>query len=320
MAGKTLKYENWVPFSWYGIGLDIPAEWNPGKIAGDHKSGNVRLDDPTTVRLEVEWKEARGDDRVAIIVDRYVEGLAKGAQKEKSSLNVKRQTDCTWLDLPNMTTPEYFTWDTEYSVHTIAVYSPVSDRLIFVRIMLHPHEDPGSTLMRILNSLTDTSPDEAQTWSLYDLICTSPPGYVLETYELKSGHIRLRFDLGRNSVQVDRLSLAEMLLKNRTLSDWYKEFFRKELRHSNIETSEAKTFEHMGIEVTGKPKSRWRGLLAPLPFWNVRPRLNMEGRVWPCMESNKIYCVQIHWKNEKEAPDLPTCCEGVRCHAPTTKG
>ena len=320
MAGKNLKYDSWVSFSWYGIGVDVPEEWNPGKIAGDHKSGNIRLDDPTTVRLELEWKEARGDDQVATIVDRYIEGLAKEAQKGKSSLKVKRQTECEWLNLPDMTSPQYFTWDTQYTVHTLAAYGPVSDRLIFLRIMVQPHEDPGTMVLRVLNSLTDTSPDDVQVWSLYDLVCTSPAGYTLETYELKSGHIRLRFDFERNSIQVDRLSLAEMLLKNRTLGEWYREFFSKELRHSNIETSDKETLGHTGIEVTGKPKSRWRGLLTPLPFWNVRPRLNLEGRIWACMESNKIYCVQTMWKKKEDSPDLEVCCEGVRCHSEVAQG
>jgi hypothetical protein len=315
MAKKKLKYADWVRFSWHGIGLDVPSEWNPGKISGDHKSGNVRLDDPTTVRLEVEWKEARGDDGVGLVVDRYIEGLAKEAQKGKSSLNVSRQTDCPWLDLPEMTSPQYFTWETDYNIHTVAAYSPLSDRLLFVRIMLQTHEDPDNLLSRILNSLTDTPPDQPQVWSLYDLTCTSPAGYTLETYELKSGHIRLRFIQGTTSVQVDRLSLAQMLLKNRTLTAWYEDFFRKDLRHTVTQTSDVEVGEHPGIAVIGKPKSRWRGLLSPLPFWGVRPRLNLDGRIWPCMESNKIYCVQIHCRKTGENPDISECCKGVICHS-----
>ena len=87
---KRLRFDSWSTFQWHGIGLDIPEEWNPGKIVGDPKSGNVRLDDTEIIRIELEWKSADGDSRVDQIVDRYVEGLAKTAQKEKRSLKVER--------------------------------------------------------------------------------------------------------------------------------------------------------------------------------------------------------------------------------------
>ena len=245
------------------------------------------------------------------IVDRYVEGLAKNAQKQKGRLHVERNVPCPGLHLPQMRAVEYFVWEANHRVHTLAGYSPVSDRLIFLRVMGHPDEEMKNVLPRLFNALQDTPPDTPQTWSLYDFTCVSPAGYNLETFELKSGHIRLHFLQGSNIFQVDRLSLAQMILKNRTLEDWYRDFFKKDLRHTRIEIEPMPGDAGATIAVKGSPRSRWRSLLQPLPFWRVRPRLHLEGRVWVCPVSNKIFTVQTFWKNHSEAPDLQTCSEGV---------
>lgn len=312
---KQLHYSEWAEFGWHGIRLTVPADWNPGKIEGDEKSGSVRLDDSEIVRLEIEWKDARGDDRVGMIVDRYVEGLAKDAQKQKRTLQVERGADCPGLDLSDVDAGEFFIWHSGFRVHTLACYSPVSDRFIFIRVMARPDESLKQPLPQLLNSLQDTARDAPKRWGLYDLVFTPPAGYGLEEYDLKSGHLRFRFQQGASIFQIDRLSLAEMLLRDRTLSEWYTDFFRKDLRHTALDTQEAQVMGHnQGIQIYGKPRSRWRALLQPLPFWSARPRLYLEGRAWACPESNKIYVVQSYWKRRDQAPDIEACTRRVICH------
>ncbi len=311
---KSLLYSDWSLFGWHGLTLEVPLEWNPGKITGDSKSGSVRLDDPTLARLDIEWKDARGDTRVAPIVDRFVDGLAQSARKEKKSLDVERALDMGWLELPDACSPVFFAWQAEDRIHALAFYSAASDRLFFVKIRTKLDEDAGDNISRILNSIRDTAPDGDRTWALYDLVCSSPPQFSLETYDLKSGHLRLCFQHGQNILQFDRLSLAKVLLKKRTLSDWYQEFFRKNLRHVSLDSNETSIGEHFGLTVRGKPKSRWRGLLMPLPFWNARPRLNMEARVWTCDDVNKIYAVHTYYRRQKDAPDIENARRAVVCH------
>ena len=311
---KPLRYSDWSLFGWHGLTLEVPLEWNPGKITGDFKAGSVRLDDPTLARLEIEWKDARGDERVAPIVDRFVDGLTQSAGKEKKRIDINRNPDAGWIDLPDARSPVFFAWQAEYRVHALAFYSLRSDRLLFVRIRTKPEEDARDNISRILNSIRDTSPDGHRTWALYDLVCSSPPLFSLETYDLKSGHLRLCFQHGQNILQVDRLSLAQVLLKRRTLLDWYQEFFRKSLRQVNLDARESSVGSHPGLLLRGKPKSRWRGLLMPLPFWNVRPRLNMEARVWICNQVNKIYAVHTYYKKQKDAADIENARRSVICH------
>jgi hypothetical protein len=316
---KNLSYDAWLPFAWHGVQINIPAEWNPGKITGEANNGGVRLDDSHIVRLELEWKEARGDDRVTQIVDRYIEGLAKNAEKQKSKLRVQRSATINGLDLPNMKHVEFFTWESNFIVYTLACYSPLSDRLLFVRIMGRPDENLDQILPLIFNSLSDTDPTAAHQWVLYDMECASPVGYQLESFELKSGHVRLNFEMDGNMLSIDRLGLAKTILSNRQLDAWYADFFRKDSRHIRMDnTLEALPDDNQRLHLVGHPTSRWRGLLQPLPFWNMRPRRHLTGRVWTDLEANKIFAVQSFWKKEEDQPDLETVIQSVGAVFPTT--
>jgi hypothetical protein len=307
-----------VPFRWYGVSLDIPEEWNPGKILGDPKSGNVRLDDAEMIRIELEWKHASGDCNVEPIVDRYIEGLAKTAQKEKHALNVERGSDT--LDLKGLPFENitYFRWRSSLDVHTLACYSDLSDRHLFVRVMSKPDEDATELLQRLFCSLKDTATDAEQPWSLFGLQVTSPAGYQMDEYDLKSGHIRLQFSSGKSILQADRLSLASTLLRNTPIEDWYTGFFAKDLRYLNYTVEQTDLFGDSGILIRGVPKGRAQSLLQPLPFWDARPRRFFTARAWLDESANRILAVQSFWKTEEEAPDLDRMCASTGPSAEAT--
>lgn len=303
---KALRYSDWLPFRWHGIQMQIPSEWNPGKLVGDRKSGNVRLDDQTIPRVELEWKSAGGDDRVSLIVDRYVEGLQREAKKNNHKMRVDRSATCDGLSIPDVRNVVYFTWQSQFLVHTLACYSPVSDRLLFVRLMAREDEDVSDLLPRLMGDMRDTASEGKQAWALFDLAASSPPDYELETYSLKSGHIQLKFQRGRNVFQVDRLSLARMLLRDTSLEAWYRSFYRKDLRHIDVEADHAGSEEEPVLDISGNPRSRLRSLLMPLPFWNSRPRMHLDGRAWVREEANKIMVAQSYYRRADDRLDLDT--------------
>ena len=309
---KRLRFDQWVPFRWHGVCLDIPEEWNPGKILGDPKSGNVRLDDAEMIRVELEWKHASGDSNVEPIVDRYIEGLAKTAQKEKHALNVERGSDVLDLEGLPFESITYFRWRSSFDVHTLACYSDLSDRHLFVRVMSKPDEDATELLQRLFASLRDTATDGDQPWSLFGLQVTSPAGYQMDEYDLKSGHIRLQFSSGKSILQADRLSLAKALLRNTSLEDWYTGFFAKDLRYINTTIEKSDLFGDAGILIKGVPKSRTQSILQPLPFWDARPRRYFTARAWLDESENRILAVQSFWKTEEEAPDLDRICASTQ--------
>ena len=72
--------ENRAEFAWQGLTLEVPEDWNLGRVDGDFEKGYTRLDDAEIVRLELEWRRLRGRGealRLTELVDRYLQNLEK---------------------------------------------------------------------------------------------------------------------------------------------------------------------------------------------------------------------------------------------------
>jgi len=138
---------------------------------------------------------------------------------------------------------------------------------------------------------------------------------VLNEHELKSGHIQLIFEQGKEVCRVQRLSLARVLLKGTTLKDWYPAFFKKQLRDLNIEIFEEQVCGHEGLRLAGRPRSRLLQLLRPLPLINPRPRQYLDNRVWHCRDADKICIVDHLYRKKAEIGELAQhVSDGYICH------
>ena len=230
--------EKWAEFGWQGIRLRVPEEWNLGRVDGDRDSGYVRLDDAEIVRAEIEWRTVKGqvDGSVSTLVDRYIENLEKKAKKGDIPFSVQRRAkflgDKRWLEGRDY---ETFTWEADFRAFNLAIRTDKS-RILLLRILTRLDEKPGGHVEAIFSSLEDRFQDEAWFWSVYGLAFLMPADFKLESHELKSGHIQLSFEKEKEVCRVHRLSLAQLLLKERELGDWYPVFFKKQLKDFDVET------------------------------------------------------------------------------------
>ena len=313
--------DQWSDFAWQGLYLSVPSDWNLGRVTGDYKSGYARLDDAEIVRAELEWRDTKENSRrpspISKIVDRYVEGLEKKARKTGTPLTVQRRAkflkDKTWLDHNDY---EAFTWDADFRAYNLARSCIECGRIVLLRVLCRPDERAEPQVERLFRSLRDHPADEHLYWSVFDFNFHTPRGYDLQKQELKSGHIQFSFQKRKLGCRVQRLSMASMLLKDRSLKDWYPEFFRKDLRDLKIEISETQVKGHPGLHVTGRPRSRWRQLLRPLPFLSPRPRQYMDSRVWICAETNKICIVDHLYRKKGSSGDITEqLVDGYLCHS-----
>ena len=313
-------------FGWQGIRLRVPEDWELGRIDGDAASGYARLDDVRMVRAEVEWRAPpkRGIRRpVEDLVGRYVDQLQKKADKAGMELRVERRAkflrDKRWLEGSEY---ETFVWEADYRAYNLARACPDCGRIVLLRIMTEKN-DPGGEIglvNDVLPTLEDhpREGDEGQYWSVYGLTFHAPEEFQLTEKELKSGHLKLIFekDGGAQTLRVHRLSMAHMLLRETSIVDWYPSFFRKDLRDVSHEI-QAATLRggHEGLRVSGRPQSRWRQILRPLPFVNPRPRRHMRGAVWHCPDQNRICIVEHLFKKLDQAGDLlDRLMDGYVCH------
>ncbi len=303
-----MNKDNWETFAWQGLRLSVPADWNLGRVDGDFEKGYARLDDAEIVRAEIEWRRLKGrESRVPLsgLVDRYVAGLEKKAKKSSTPFAVQRRADFLkdkrWLEGLDY---EIFTWDADFRAFNIALRFVDSRRVVLLRILCRAGEELLDVVDRVFRSLIDEAERDVLLWSVYGLRFHMPREFLLVGHELKSGHIQLHFEKDKNECRVHRLSMAHMLLKNTYLAHWYPVFFKKHLRDFDVDITSEQVFNHEGLRVTGRPRSRWRQLLKPLPFINPRPRLFLDGRIWYREDLDKIGIVEYLYRKRDEAGDL----------------
>ncbi len=315
----------WADFGWQGIYLRVPEDWNLGRVSGDYKSGYARLDDAEIVRAEIEWREGKGQAkgrlRISEIVDRYVESLEKKARKEGTTFSVQRRAkflkDKTWLEGSDY---ETFTWDADFRAYNLARACGNCGRIVLLRILCKHQESMEDVVGAVLRSLQDHPHDKHLFWSIYGLNFFTPVDFKLNGQELKSGHIQLSFERGKQVCRIQRLSMASMLLKHITLEDWYPTFFKKQLRDFKFEVCAEDVASHEGLRVVGRPRSRWRQLLRPLPLFNPRPRQYLDSRVWHCRQANKICIVDLLCRKKDRTGGLvQKVINGYICHQKKTE-
>lgn len=297
----------WDKFGWQELELDVPADWNLGRVDGSYEKGYARLDDAEIVRMEVEWRKLRGREMsvpMTDLVDRYLAGLKKKAKKTDTEFNVTRKArilkEKGWLREFDY---ELFTWDADFRAFNIAIRFPHSQRVVLLRILSRFDENLSEQVEKIFGSLRDNSGSDRTLWSVYGFSFWMPSGCTLSGHELKSGHIQLQFKQGRNELRIHRLSMARLLLKESPLDYWYQAFFKKTLRDFQIETRAHEIHGHSGLRIIGRPRSRWRQLLRPLPFVNPRPRLHLDCRLWHREDLDKISIIEYMYRKRELEQD-----------------
>ncbi len=307
----------WTLFGWQGITLQVPADWNLGRVDGDYKSGYARLDDDQIVRAEVEWREGKKRQLpIEQLVDRYVAGLEKKAKKSDLPFAVTRRArflkDKRWLEGSEY---ELFVWEADYRTYNLARCCPECGRIVLLRVLTRLQEKAEDLVEGVIKSLDDHAHEGQVRWSLYGLHFQLPADFKLSSQELKSGHLQLSFAKDRQVCRVHRVSLAHLLLKDTGMADWYEGFFRKHLRDFKVAVEEAPVRGHPGLRVRGQPRSRWLQLIRPLPFLNPRPRQFQDSRVWYCEAADKICIIDHLYRKREEGDDLPLrLSDGYFCH------
>ncbi len=317
-------------FGWQGIRLRIPEEWNLGKVDGDAKSGYARLDDEELVRAEIEWRSLPVGGHVTVedLVDRYISNLEKKAAKSGLEFSCQRRarflSDKRWLEGSSY---EAFIWEADFRAYNLARTHPGSRRVVLMRILAR-HDESVEAMSRLADEIFQTLEDEPRSgegvlWGVYGLNFHMAPDFKLEEHQLRSGHIRLSFERGsgrqQHQVNVHRVSMAELLLKDTDLATWYRSFFHKELRELLVETEpssvDVQGLEHDALAISGMPRSRLRMLLRPLPLVNPRPRRFLHAVLWHCEPSNRICLIEhLHRKREDEGGLVDSLIKDYACH------
>jgi len=293
----------WV--GWQGLVAEVPTDWSLAAASGDDKSGYFRADSTGTLALEVKWSRAGKQTDLYSKLDGYLNDLRRRARKRKLQFEHKIKPK----DAGTLT----FSWRSDRKAQGRLWLCDECGRVVIAQVSGAPSDDVASVASFVLPSIEDHSDDGWRTWAMYDLVAEVPPGYVLEKHQLMAGYIQLLFHRGSSRLLIERWGLANVALKNTSLREWFAERVSHDLRRYRYSVHDVE-FEHeAGIQVTGRRSGLRQALKSAFELASFRrPALYVDGYVWVCDESNKIF--SVHTMHSRKENVLDDVLERVECH------
>jgi hypothetical protein len=281
-------------FAWRGISVNLPRGWSPGMIQDKTRSGYVRIEDREAVRMELKWNKMKAGFSTS--VDKTVQEAARSASKAGEEIEVKRELP--W-NVPREMGGEFFSiggdWNTYYLLATRG------DLGVYLRVMGEPGEDLTGTARETLESLR-VSAGSRMRWAVFGLDAYLPVDYEIEKHSLVTGHISMRFRNGANLLVLDRYSLADIALGDKTVERWLTVKHHKMLDNYRTESETVQAKGHEAARITGTKKLRLSMLRKP-------KFINMTG--WVCDKLNRMFVATLEHNGDN---DIPQVIKGITCH------
>ncbi len=290
---------------WQGIVAEVPDDWSLTAVSGEDKIGYFRLDSTKTQVLEVKWSKITGKANLQSKLTAYLEDLKKKSRKRKIEFEYKiRAKDESLIN---------FSWKSNRKASGKIWICENCSRVIIAQLSGALNEDVAGDASIILPTIVDHSDDNWRIWGVYGLQTEVPPGYVLEKHQLMSGYIKLAFRKGYDRIIIERWGLANTVLRNLTLKEWYEERSVYEFKPYKYKIENILFEEGKGLQVTGRKASLKGYLQTAFEFLSFKkPSYKLDAYVWHCEESNKIFSIQtIHSKVENVINEV---LERTVCH------
>lgn len=298
----------WDLLGWQGISLEIPADWCPGRLEGDHTNGYLRVEDEFSVRLELRWEPSgRRLPVAARLVDRYLKETQKRLRRRVGTPKIDRGR-C----IPQFGTldHEVFTWRGGFLAHSLLAVCPETRRVVHVRIFFSENDDLKNLTRRVFGSLRTAPTDGLNDWSVFGFRFRLGAAWRLEKSALWAGRPQFLFTCGTDEMEVARVSLAEMVFRKSTLQHWFEGFFAKALRRFRYEIRAGDYRKHPGLVCDGVMR------IGARPLDLLRRRRYQTALAWHCATADKLFVVRAVTAVPRE-PQVPACADSINCHTPS---
>jgi len=300
MKGST----RWARLGWHGISFDVPEDWAPGRLEGDFANGYLRVEDETSIRLELRWETAgRRLPAASTFVDNYLRQTRKKVRRKVGEPSVDRGRAIKGLEGVDH---EAFTWRGGFNAHSLLLVAPESRRVVHLRLFFEEGRERKALARHIFGSVRAAARDGMNEWAVFGLRFEAPAAWRLEQSSLRTGCLQFLFRDGADELEMVRQSLAEMTLRKEGLDGWFRGFFAKALRGFGCTAS--------ACEYRGHPAVRWAGTLRlrVRPLGLFRPRRRLTALAWHCAEADKIFAVRGVTRVQGE-PQVERCADSIAC-------
>lgn len=305
MSKTSPKTRQWTRVGWQGIQFSILSDWHLARVQGERAKGYLRVDDDDGhMRLELRWvKPVRRPKRFELVADGMIAQLDKFSRKKRAAFTMRRG-----VRMASPVGKEYECFETKGDgvSYGCLMRCRTCGRTILVRVLGPAKEDLKTLAKKVFETLTDhPGEDGLDYWDVYDLKFALPSRYMLQGTTLRTGALEMRFTDKKTELDVRRISLAGIVLKDRSLKSFVMEICHKDLRPFDVRTAEMDVHGHDGLGMTGPMTFRARMLS------NTGRKRYFHAYAWVC--GDRIYVFRMTSK-ESEDPLFFELADRVQCH------
>lgn len=303
---------------WRGVTVRVPDEWNPVAVSGEGEGGYLRVADPEGTTLEVKWEEPKGAVNLHQALERYLKKLRRTVRKAKGGgeLQVKHRPRQLAGVRPREQTSLPYSWHVDgpdaKRASGVIWHCAECRRMVIAEVMGQSQEQI-SAAPAILKSITDHGREGWSTWGMYGLVVDVPETYRISGHQLMSGYLKFAFKRRSSTLQVERWGLANIVLKDVSLRDWYEGRERQRLSRYRYSVEETSQRGHPVLNLVGRER------LLPAAAEAARclsalslPSLHFRAFVWQCPETNRI--LSVSGQERKPADVTGEVFQRLCCH------
>lgn len=212
-------------FAWDGFSFSIPEDWNLSYYDFGRHVSRVRMEDDMAIRLEMDWSRLGKRVDVLRVRERY-------ARKSKT-LNERAEEARSIEGLPQGWTA--FLYIMPDKRRLLISFQLSRDSLFFSFFRIHFDAEENQKPVRVMKSLASSfeiHEDGSIPWEFYDVSLRMSRDFYLVNTSLQAGRKLMIFQWRLRRLYFWQFSLADMLLKQKSLAAWCAEFLNnfKEIR------------------------------------------------------------------------------------------
>jgi hypothetical protein len=288
---------------WQGVSLQVPPDWSVTGFQGDAKEGYLRVDSPGSLIAEVRWAQAKKKVDVRKRLDNYLNLVERQAKKRKVPFTGRIRSSEQWPGALE------FHYRADRKVRGFIRQCPHCHRVVIAQVSGDRDDAVVNVANQLLSTLQDHSEDGWWTWALLGLVVRLPERFWLVKSQVMSGYLMLQFRHRYTEVVVERWGLADVTLKKWTLEEW--SLRATEWRRFKAQHEQGRVGEHPAICLNGLRRAPTVWLRRKVERFMLRRPEQIQGVVWHCEPSNRIYSVRV----ERGTSELLTQIVGkLRCH------
>jgi hypothetical protein len=297
---------------WRGITLSVPDDWSLTSVSGEGPNGYLRVEGPESLFLQVKWWEKRGMVSVPDALNSYIADLKKRSKKLRQELELKTRPKGLANRRPSDQATLTYTWRADQRAYGMVWHCSHCRRLVIAEVV-GQLEDDFTVASEILNSIREHGEEGWTTWGMYGLALEVPSVFQIERHRLMTGYLEFTFRSRARTLRAERWGLANVVLKDGPLRDWYQYRQGARLSRYTYRCEEAQVNGHPAIRMVGRERilpGLARAIHQLMAF--TRPALRFEALVWECPETNKVVALQSqHPGGDRTLSEIVARC---RCH------